>query len=57
MNGLPNEMEKKKADIKKCTDIYAILDYFHHKFPNSDDYDKMWRVYGAPRETISRIEK
>lgn len=50
-------MEKKQVDIKKCMDIYTILDRFHHKFPNEESYDKMWRVYGAPVETISRISK
>ena len=52
-----NEMEKKQVDIKKCMDIYGILDKFHHKFENDEDYDKMWRVYGAPVETIQRIGK
>jgi hypothetical protein len=33
-------------------DIYHTLDAFHHKFPDGDEYDKMWRVYGAPMETI-----
>lgn len=57
MQGLPSEMEKKQVDIKKCMDIYATLDNFHHKFADGEDYDKMWRVYGAPRETKERIEK
>ena len=57
MNGLPAEMEKKQVVIKKCMDIYGILDRFHHKFTDEEDYDKMWRVYGAPVETIQRIEK
>jgi dynein heavy chain len=52
MNGLPMEMEKKQVDIKKCMDIYGILDNFHHKFADEESYDKMWRVYGAPVETI-----
>lgn len=52
MNGLPAEMEKKQVDIKKCMDIYATLDKFHHMFADEEDYDKMWRVYGAPIETI-----
>jgi len=29
----------------------------HHKFDDEEEYDKMWRVYGAPLETIQRIEK
>lgn len=57
MNGLPMEMEKKQMDIKKCMDIYGVLDKFHHKFADEESYDKMWRVFGAPVETIQRIEK
>jgi len=37
--------------------IYTTLDEFHHKFDDEEEYDKMWRVFGAPQETIHRIEK
>jgi len=37
--------------------IYEILDEFHHQFEDEEEYDKMWRVFGAPQETVQRIEK
>jgi len=37
--------------------IYETLDQFQHKFDDEEEYDKMWRVYGAPQETVQRIEK
>lgn len=36
---------------------YEILDEFHYRWEDEDDYDKMWLVYGAPLETVDRIEK
>ena len=38
-------------------EIYATLDQFHHRFEEEEEYDKMWRVFGAPKETVERIEK
>jgi len=57
MNGLPMELEKKQAVIKTCMKNYEILDEFHYRWEDEDDYDKMWQVYGAPLETVDRIEK
>jgi hypothetical protein len=37
--------------------IYEMLNEFHHKFDDEEEYDKMWIVYGAPKETMERIEK
>jgi len=34
-----------------------MLNEFHYKFDDEEEYDKMWHVYGAPKETIMRIEK
>ena len=57
MNGLPKELEKRQGEIKNCMAIYEILDQFYHKYDDEEEYDKMWRVYGAPQETVQRIEK
>jgi len=57
MENLPKDLEKKKVEIKKCMDIYSTLDMFHYRFEDEDEYDKMWKVYGAPLETVLRIEK
>lgn len=48
MTGLPKELEKNQKIIKDCMEIYHTLDQFHHKFDDEEEYDKMWRVYGAP---------
>jgi len=57
MNELPKALEKNQKIIKDCMQIYQTLDEFHHKFDDEEEYDKMWRVYGAPQETVVRIEK
>jgi len=57
MNNLPKELEKKNTEIKNCMQIYETLDQFHHKFDDEEEYDKMWRVFGSPLETVQRIEK
>jgi hypothetical protein len=57
MNELPKALEKNQKVIKDCMTIYHTLDEFHHKFDDEEEYDKMWRVYGAPQETVVRIEK
>lgn len=57
MNGLPMELEKKQIEIKACMKNYQVLDEFHHRWDDDEEYDKMWRVYGAPLETVQRIEK
>ena len=57
MNGLPMELEKTKTEIKNCMKNYYTLDEFHYKWDDEDEYDRMWRVYGAPLETMQRIEK
>jgi dynein heavy chain len=57
MQGLPKELEKKQNEIKNCMKIYECLDEFHNKFDDEEEYDKMWRVFGSPLETVQRIEK
>lgn len=57
MNALPKELEKKQNEIQNCMKIYTTLDEFHHRFEDEEEYDKMWRVFGAPQETCLRIEK
>ena len=57
MANLPKDLEKKKLEIKKCMEIYTTLDMFHYKFDDEEEYDKMWRVYGSPLETMQRIDK
>jgi dynein heavy chain len=57
MQSLPNELNKQMATIKKCMNIYEMLNEFHYKFEDEEEYDKMWHVYGSPKETMERIEK
>jgi len=55
--GVPNEIEKLQKDIKECLSYYEILNGFNYKFTDDDDFNKRWKLYGAPQETGSRIEK
>lgn len=48
MNQLPNELEKRQVGIKNCMMIYETLNEFHYRFDDDEEYDKMWRVFGAP---------
>lgn len=36
--------------------VYEILNQFNYKFAEDENYDKKWKVFGAPKETISKIE-
>ena len=55
MAAVPTELEKLSIDIKACMGVYDILNYFEYKFNDEDDFDKKWRVYGAPVETLKKI--
>ena len=57
MAGIPNEVEKMNKDIKDCLSIYEILNNFNYKFNDDDDFNKRWRLFGAPQEINGRIEK
>jgi dynein heavy chain len=57
MAAVPTEIEKMSADIKNCMNIYEILNFFNYKFSDDDDYDKKWRVFGGPKETMEKIDK
>jgi len=57
MAGIPNEIEKLQKDIKDCLGIYEILNGFNYRFADDDDFGKRWKLFGAPQETNSRIEK
>lgn len=48
MSQVPNEIEKLGVEIKKCTDIYDMLNEFQYAFPDEDDADKRWRMFGSP---------
>lgn len=57
MAAVPSEIEKINVDIKLCMNIYDILNQFSYKFSDEDEYDKKWRVFGSPKDTLLRIEK
>ena len=56
MSAIPNELEKLSVDIKACLSIYDILNYFGYKFIDDEEFDKKWRVYGAPKDTLHKID-
>lgn len=57
MNSIPSLIQKEQAEIKKVMKNYEALDEFGYKWDDEDEYDKMWRVYGAPLETVERVAK
>lgn len=57
MAGVPNEIQKLKNDIATGMKIYGILEGFQYKFADEEDYDRQWRLYGSPMETLGRIAK
>ena len=57
MASVPNELEQVMSDLKTCMNVYEILSQFGYKFHEEEDYDKKWRLFGSPKETIEKIEK
>jgi dynein heavy chain len=57
MGQVPQEIEKLGQEIKKCTDIYDMLNEFQYAFNDEDDADKRWRMFGSPQETIQKIAR
>mmetsp|Transcript_9535 Transcript_9535/g.9123 ORF Transcript_9535/g.9123 Transcript_9535/m.9123 type:complete len:110 (-) Transcript_9535:2427-2756(-) len=55
MANVPMEIEKLATDIKNAMGVYDILDYFGYKFSDDDDFDKKWRVFGSPSDTLKKI--
>lgn len=56
MAAVPNELEKLQVDIKISMGTYDVLNFFNYKFQEEDDFDKKWRVFGAPKETLHKID-
>ena len=57
MGQVPQEIEKLGMEIKKCTDIYDMLNEFQYSFADEDDADKRWRMFGSPQDTIQKIAR
>lgn len=57
MAAVPNEIEKVTSDLKACLNIYEILSQFNYKYHEEDDYNKKWKLYGSPKETVEKIDK
>ena len=57
MASVPNEIQKLRNEIAAGMKVYKILEGFQYKFADEDDYDKQWRLFGSPLETIQRIAK
>lgn len=57
MASVPNEIEKISADLKACTNVYEILNQFSYKYQDDEDYDRKWKLFGSPKDTIEKIDK
>lgn len=55
MQGLPAELEKIKLDMKKCFDIYIMLEDFNWRF-SQDDMNRRWNVFAGPRDVMKLVD-
>lgn len=45
---VPNDIEKMQKDLKECLSYYEILNNFNYQFVDVEDFNKRWKLYGAP---------
>ena len=57
MGTLPKEIEKEQNEIVQCMQIFDVLDEFEYKFTDDEEYDKKWRMFGAPKDTYEKIDR
>ena len=50
------EIEKEKKEIKRCMQIYDILDQEEYMYVfTNPELDMKWNMYGGPRDTLKMI--
>lgn len=56
MSILPMEIEKEKKEIKRCMQIYDILDLEEYMYVfTNPELDMKWNMFGGPRETLKMV--
>ena len=54
MEAAPKDVEKLRLEINACVVVYEILERFQYKFADEEDYERRWRLVGAPGDTLSK---
>ena len=57
MAGAPGEIAKLKNEIAAGMKVYDILKQFFYQFSEDEDYDRQWRLFGSPGDTMEKIQK
>jgi len=57
MAGAPGEIAKLKNEIAAGMKVYDILKQFFYQFSEEEDYDRQWRLFGSPGDTMEKIQK
>ena len=57
MASAPNEIQKLKNEIASGMKVYGILNEFQYQFAEEEDFDRQWRLFGSPGDTIDKIGK
>jgi hypothetical protein len=37
--------------------VYGILEEFQFEFPEAEDFDRQWRLFGSPGDTKDKMSK
>lgn len=53
---VPGEIEKLEGEIKLGMSVFKILEDFGYQFPDQEDWDRQWKLYGSPNETYSVVK-
>ena len=57
MMNAPGEIQKLKNEIASGMKVYEILDGFQFQFEDPEDFDRQWRLFGSPGDTVDKINK
>ena len=55
MSGAPGEIAKLKNEIAAGMKVYGILNEFQFQFTEEEDFDRQWRLFGSPGDTMEKI--
>jgi hypothetical protein len=53
----PGEIIKLKNEIATGMKVYGILNEFQYQFGEDEDFDRQWRLFGSPGDTLEKISK
>ena len=53
---VPGEIEKLEGEIKLGMSVFKILEDFGFMFPDPEDWDRQWKLFGSPNDTYAIIK-